>query len=275
MKKGNMVKELGLVFFGMLMLNSCWLFEDKTQPLQVEEPMNPLVAMTTADADAAKGRYKVQGATKAIITTYLTPPGIHQDSLHASAGNMQSLKYAVEATNYSHVVMSIAKMTLPLKTLIGNNNLYQVGQLYFIFRFCNLGSGNVLNFEPNKSYLVCGTSGLIPCTSVMPANTHATVMTAVNNYLANNTQPKMALDAYCMAGPAQKNEVTDIYFSKGELDDFLIEMNKKPTFNNVGISFAENIASGPKARRFEFLFAGYNGTTLIPNTYFNYSSGKP
>jgi hypothetical protein len=230
-----------------------------------------LSPMETVDASAFLAKYSSAGATKSIIGS------IHQDIIYASKANMQSLLNAATSSGRTHVVMSLVKMTAGLKALIANGNTYQRNQLYFVFRFCSLGAGNTLIFESNKSYLACGTTTLLTCTAGAPGNPHATVMAALNNYLAPNSQPKAALDTYCMAGAAQKQEVTDIYYPIAELEVFLTAMATiGATFNNVGISFAENSTTGTNARRFEFLYSGYNGSTLIPGAkYYNYSNGKP
>jgi hypothetical protein len=306
MKKGNMVKGLGLVLVGMLMLGGCWngcenkekqekvsdvetVISDSLQnainnysnssPSAIADSTIKLTAIPTAIAQSFLQKYNVAGATRSIVIKHVPN---HQDIIYASRANMLSLKTAATTAGYTHIVMSLAKMTSALKTLIANNNSYQVGQLYFVFRFCNLGAGQSLLVEPNKSYLICGTSALQAYTSGLPGNPHSTIMmTAINKYLGD-LQPKSALDSYCVAGPAIKPEVTDTYYSLVQLNSFIahgdsVSQATGVAFNNIGIAFSENSATtGDRARRFEFLHMAYSGSVpLAGANYFDYASSKP
>jgi hypothetical protein len=302
MKKGNMVKGLGLVLVGMLMLASCGggtknvgkqkhsvvtdslqkVITDFNNAIQKDASLHsPTLTEIPFDiAYAYLAQYYLFGESHDIIQRHIKN---HQDVLFVKPASMQSLKLAATTANFSHIVMTIAKMTPSLKTIIGNNSPYNDGQLYLVYRFAKIVS-DTLQFEVGKSYLVCGTDRMIECTSAAPLNYHAIVEQAMQAYVLSNVtepQPKTDLDEYCNAAPAHKNEVLDIYYTTAQLETFLSHCTSKSTesgvaFDNIGIYFSENSSETERGGRFEFLHRGCYGTMPINKAkYFDFMSTRP
>jgi hypothetical protein len=304
MKKGKMVNGLGVIFFGMLMLASCGggrVTTVNTNPNDVnsarkvifsEEFQDEINAYNDTITNQMKDRrptlteipslvaysYLLQyyiplpKHTHQIINTYDSK---HESIIYASASNVQSLMSTCTTARYQYIVMSVAKMTSELKTIIGNSNSYHEGQLYFVYSFASMVNGNLVQ-QQGTSYLACGTNRLIVCSN----SDNDIVQAAIAKYLSD-PQPKTDLNVHCMAGPAAKPEVTDIYYTPQELKVFLDQALAAATandddFNNVAIYFAENSSTTSRSRRFEFLHRGCNGTRALNEAkFFDFSSARP